>query len=48
MFQLKRVPKPYPTLKIKRKVESIDDFTMDDFEIVGYAPHPKIAMDMAV
>ena len=47
-FQLKREPKPYPKLNIKRKVENIDDFTMEDFEIVGYQPHPKIAMDMAV
>lgn len=46
--QLKREPRPYPKLLIKREVKDIDDFKMDDFEIVGYNPYPKIQMDMAV
>jgi len=46
--QLKREPRPFPTLTIKRKVENIDDFTMEDFELEGYKPHPKIQMAMAV
>jgi len=46
--QLEREPKDFPKIVIKRKVEKIEDFNIDDFEIVGYAPHPKIAMDMAV
>lgn len=47
-LQLKREPRPYPKLVIKRKVEDIDDFKMEDFEIVGYKPYPKIQMEMAV
>jgi len=46
--QMKREPRAFPTLNIKRKVTSIDDFTFDDFELEGYKPHPKIKMDMAV
>ncbi|XP_055913876.1 thymidylate synthase [Eupeodes corollae] len=46
--QLKRVPRAFPKLVIKRKVEKIEDFTFDDFEIVDYKPYPKIAMEMAV
>lgn len=46
--QIKREPRPFPTLKIKRKVENIDDFVADDFELEGYKPHPKINMEMAV
>jgi len=46
--QLKRDPRPFPTLSIKRKVENINDFTMEDFDLEGYKPHPKIKMDMAV
>lgn len=46
--QLKREPRPFPKLNIKRQVTSIDDFKFEDFEIVGYSPHPKIKMDMAV
>jgi dihydrofolate reductase / thymidylate synthase len=46
--QLKREPRPFPKLRIKRTVDSIDDFTMDDFEIIGYKPHGPIKMRMAV
>ncbi|MEH7521709.1 thymidylate synthase [Bacillus sp. JJ1503] len=46
--QLQREPRPLPTLKIKRKVSNIDDFTFDDFEIIGYDPHPHIAGKVAV
>lgn len=46
--QLKRTPKPFPKLNFKRKVELIEDFKMEDLEIIGYDPHPKIKMDMAV
>ena len=46
--QVKRAPKTFPRLKIARSVESIDDFVAEDFELTGYAPHPKISMPMAV
>lgn len=46
--QLKREPRPFPKLNIRRNVESINDFKFEDFELVGYNPHPKIQMEMAV
>lgn len=46
--QLQRKPRNFPKLVIKRKVEDIEDFKFDDFEIVGYNPYPKIHMEMAV
>jgi len=46
--QLERKPRPFPTISIKRKVENIEEFKFEDFEVTGYDPHPKIAMDMAV
>ena len=46
--QLKRDVRPFPKLKILRKVENIDDFRAEDFEICGYKPHPTIKMQMAV
>lgn len=46
--QLEREPRPFPTLKIKRKVDSIEDFKFEDFELVDYKPHSTIKMDMAV
>lgn len=46
--QLERTPRPFPKLVFKRKVENIDDFTFDDFEIQDYKPYPSIKMEMAV
>ena len=46
--QLQRKPRPFPTVSIKRKVENIEDFKFEDFELSGYNPYPKIAMEMAV
>uniref|UniRef100_A0A8C5W5F8 Thymidylate synthase n=1 Tax=Microcebus murinus TaxID=30608 RepID=A0A8C5W5F8_MICMU len=47
-IQLQREPRPFPKLKILRKVETIDDFKAEDFKIEGYNPHPTIKMEMAV
>uniref|UniRef100_A0A8D1NQ08 Thymidylate synthase n=1 Tax=Sus scrofa TaxID=9823 RepID=A0A8D1NQ08_PIG len=47
-IQLQREPRPFPKLKILRKVEKIDDFKAEDFQIEGYNPHPTIKMEMAV
>lgn len=46
--QLARVPRPFPFLHIKRQVSNIEDFTMEDFELIGYNPYPTIKMQMAV
>lgn len=46
--QLRREPRPYPQLVIKRKPDSIDGYTFEDFEIVGYDPHPAIKGKVAV
>lgn len=46
--QLERESRDLPSLNIKRAVTDIDDFTFEDFEIVGYNPHPHIAGKVAV
>lgn len=46
--QLSREPKPLPTMKINPDVKSIFDFTIDDFELVGYESHPAIKAPIAV
>jgi len=46
--QLERTPRPFPVLRINPDVKDIDGFQLSDFELVGYNPHGKIAMDMAV
>ena len=47
-LQLSREPRPYPKLVIKRKPDSIFDYKFEDFEIVGYDPHPAIKALVAV
>ncbi len=46
--QLRRDIRPLPRLAIRRSVEAIDGFRYDDFEIMGYNPHPHIAAPVAV
>ena len=46
--QLERQPRPLPMLHIKRKPASIFDYRPDDFELVGYDPHPAIKGEVAV
>ena len=46
--QLAREPRPLPRMKLNAGVESIFDFTYDDFELVGYEHHPVIRAPIAV
>jgi thymidylate synthase len=46
--QLARAPRPYPQLVIKRKPPSLFEYAYEDFEIVGYDPHPHIKAPVAV
>lgn len=46
--QLEREPFAGPTLKIKREVTSIDDFRIEDFELINYQSYPAIKAEMAV
>lgn len=47
-LQLSRKPYTLPFLKIKHKPRSIFDYQYEDFEILNYQCHPKIAADIAV
>ena len=46
--QLQRKPKKLPQLKINPKIKDIDQFTVDDFELVNYDPHPHIKADLVI
>jgi thymidylate synthase len=47
-IQLDRVPRPCPTLIIRNQRGSILDYQFDDFELLGYDPHPHISAKVAV
>lgn len=49
--QLSRSPRPFPKVLFLRSAEeigSIDNIKAEDFQIIGYNPHPKISAQMAV
>jgi thymidylate synthase len=46
--QLTREPLSLPVLKINRDIKNIEDFTMNDIELVDYKCHTAIKADMAV
>ena len=47
-LQLTREPRPLPTMKINPDVKSLFDFQYEDFELVGYDPHPHIKAEVSV
>ena len=47
-LQLSRDPRPLPQLKINPEVRSLFEFAHDDFELIGYDPHPHIKAPVSV
>ena len=47
-LQLSREPRPLPRLKINPNIESLFDFSFEDFELTGYDPHPHIKASVSV
>lgn len=46
--QLSRKPFPLPQMRLNENVDSLFDFTYDDFELLNYRCHPSIAAPIAV
>lgn len=45
--QLSREPRPYPTLDLKA-ADSVSTYELEDVNVIGYNPHPKITAPVAV
>jgi thymidylate synthase len=46
--QLARAPRPLPRLVIKRRPPSLFEYGYEDFEVLGYDPHPHIRAPVAI
>ncbi len=46
--QLSRTPRAVPRMRLLCHRSGIDDYTIDDFAVEGYDPHPPIRADVAV
>ncbi|KRA99166.1 thymidylate synthase [Devosia sp. Root685] len=46
--QLAREPRPWPTMKLVRRPDTIDDYRIEDFLVEDYHPHDAIKADVAV
>jgi thymidylate synthase len=47
-LQLARDPYPLPAMHLNPVVKSVFDFRYEDFELVGYTSHPRIAAPISV
>lgn len=47
-LQLTREPRRLPTMRLNPEVKELLDFRYDDFELLGYDPHPAIRGKVAV
>ncbi len=47
-LQLQRDPKPYPSLKLNKSIDSIFDFKYEDILLEGYNPYSTIKAQVAV
>ncbi|MCP9612756.1 thymidylate synthase [Coprobacter tertius] len=47
-LQLSRTPRPLPKMNINQNIQSIFDFSYEDFELTGYDPYPHIKGEVAV
>jgi len=46
--QIKRVPRPFPQMKINPRVKRIDDFRSTDFKVENYNPYPALKAPITV
>ena len=47
-LQLSRTPRALPVMRLNPDIDNLFDFSFDDFELLGYDPHPHIKAAVAV
>jgi thymidylate synthase len=46
--QLAREPRPLPRLQLNPERRELEEFVYEDFQLLGYDPHPPIKAPVAV
>ncbi len=46
--QLKRKPRPFPTVKLSPSLKTVDDFKIEDVTLLDYDPYPPIKGELTV
>tara|TARA_B100000767_G_scaffold262349_1_gene274915 strand:+ start:1128 stop:2561 length:1434 start_codon:yes stop_codon:yes gene_type:complete len=47
-INLERISTPFPKLIVKGKKNNVEEFTWEDFSLIGYEPQPNIKADISV
>lgn len=47
-LQLERTPKTLPQMNLNPQIRQLEDFTYEDFELIGYEPYPHIVAKVSV
>jgi thymidylate synthase len=47
-LQLSRTHRPMPTMNLNPNIKDINGFSFEDFELIGYEPHPAIKAPVAI
>lgn len=47
-LQLSREPRTLPQIRLNPNIRNLDDFRIEDIELIGYDPHPHIAGKIAI
>lgn len=47
-LQLSRTPRALPTVRLNPAIQSIEDFTFEDIDLLDYHPHPRIKATVSV
>ena len=46
--QITRIPNDFPIMELNPEIKDIDSFTLEDFNLINYNPHPALKGEVTV